>query len=236
MTTDLCKRNASQKKWLLVALMNNYSVPPANSQVLLSQTLTGSLDDGYGPSHPAINSEDQKNIVYEETQTGNSSKTAAVAATFNFCGVRSNLYLAAISTRLNVPVAFVMGLGLAWTRVTVQNSARTQASLELWMARGTPTSSGTVTAFLDDIAEHAVIAVSRYSGVNPRNPIGAVIAGNPLGVSGNVDLAVIGVEIKPDVSETAFVSGFEDVSIDPADGIYPSFMRMGLKALPAAGN
>lgn len=107
------------------------------------------------------------------------------------------------------------------------------------MAQGTPTSSGGVTAFLDDIAENAVIAVSRYSGVNPHSPIGTVIAGNPPGDSGNVDWAVIGAEIKPDVSEnpseTLFTNGFEDVSLDPVDGIYPGFMQASLKALPAAG-
>jgi len=239
MKTDLCKRNSSKGKWLLVALLNNCSDPLVNSPVLFSHTLPDSLKNGRGSNYPAIDEENQKNIIYEETQTGSSSKTAAVAATFNLCGERSNLYLAAISTRLNVPVTFVMGLGLAWSRVTVQNSARTQASLELWMARGTPASSGTVTAFLDEIAENAVIAVSRYSGVNPRSPIGTVIAGNPPGDSGNVDWAVIGVEIKPDVSgnrsETAFASGFEDVSLDPVDGIYPGFMQASLKALPATG-
>lgn len=57
MKADLSKRNSSNRKWLLIALMNYCSVPFMQSQVLYSQTLPGSLKNGYDPNQPAIDGE-----------------------------------------------------------------------------------------------------------------------------------------------------------------------------------
>jgi hypothetical protein len=75
------------------------------------------------------------------------------------------------------------------------------------MAQGAPVSSGNVTAFFDGIAENSVIAVSRYSGVDPRNPIGSIVAGNPLRVNGGS---------AGEINENCF--SFDDRTASPAMG------------------
>jgi hypothetical protein len=92
----------------------------------------------------------------------------------NLTGVRQ-LYLAAISTKNGSSVVqSVSGLGLTWSLVDRQCGGRNQDMVEVWSALGTPTGDGIVTAAFD-VAEHnAVISVSRYSGVNTADPIGAV--------------------------------------------------------------
>ena len=56
--------------------------------------------------------------------------------------------------------------------------------VEVWSAIGAPTGSDFVTATLAGTPNNAVIAVSRYSGINVNDPIGNVIAANTLGVDG----------------------------------------------------
>ena len=51
------------------------------------------------------------------------------------------------------------------------------------MGRGTPV-SGTVGATLQSAATNAVILVARYSGADLTNPVGNVLSGNDLGLSG----------------------------------------------------
>jgi hypothetical protein len=86
--------------------------------------------------------------VHQETRTGGSTASTTVATSSRLKAVRGDLYLAAISTKPNVPVTFVTGLGLAWTLVEVQCAGREQTRVEVWRAQGTPTASGTVKAKL----------------------------------------------------------------------------------------
>jgi len=53
------------------------------------------------------------------------------------------------------------------------------------MAQGMATSDGIVTATLSFVPPNAVIAVSRYSGVDTANPIDNIISGNTNGISGD---------------------------------------------------
>lgn len=98
--------------------------------------------------------------------------------------VTGNLYLASVSTRGNVAVSSLSGLGLTWTRAAAQCSGGGTARVELWKAQGTTTTSGTVKATLAASANQVTIAVSRYSGASTTAPLGNVTSANTRGVSG----------------------------------------------------
>jgi hypothetical protein len=78
----------------------------------------------------------------------------------------------------------VSGLGLDWTLVKAQCSGRNNLGIELWMAQGTPTANGAVTANLVSAPYNAVIAVSRYSGAKTITPLGDIVSGNTKGLDG----------------------------------------------------
>jgi uncharacterized repeat protein (TIGR02543 family) len=123
-------------------------------------------------------------VVYEETKTGGSVASTIVTTSANLTAASGHLYLAAIASKPNKAVISVSGLGLSWTPVKAQCAGRNQTDVELWMAQGTPSGDGTVSATLASVPKSAVIAVSRYSGVETVNPIGNIIAGNTKGVNG----------------------------------------------------
>jgi hypothetical protein len=124
-------------------------------------------------------------IVYEESRTGGASGSTTVTTATNLTGVSNNLYLAAISTRPRKLVKSVTGLGLNWTLVkSICSGNISTTSMEVWMAQGTPSGDGAVTATFWSAPSTAVIAVSRYSGVAAVNPIGNVIGGNTNGLNG----------------------------------------------------
>jgi uncharacterized repeat protein (TIGR02543 family) len=123
-------------------------------------------------------------VVYEETQSGGSTSSSSVATSGSLTGVSGDLYLAAIATKPDVGVQGVSGLGLAWSRVNAQCAGRDQTAVEVWMAQGTPSGNGSVSATLWDVPSNAVIAVSRYSGVDGTDPVGNLVSGNTNGVEG----------------------------------------------------
>jgi hypothetical protein len=123
-------------------------------------------------------------VTFAEAQSGGSSSSLTVATSASLTGVSGDLYLAAISFKPSVAVESVEGLGLSWTRVRAQCAGRNQTGVEVWMAQGTPSSDGVVSASLEAAPVNAVIAVSRYSGVNPSSPIGNPVSGNTNGVDG----------------------------------------------------
>jgi hypothetical protein len=123
-------------------------------------------------------------IAHEETKTGSSLGSTTVTTSASLTAVSRHLYLAAISFKSNVGVSSVSGLGLTWTRVKAQCAGRNQTGVEIWMARGTPSGDGVVTATLAATPKSAVIAVSRYSGASTVNPIGNLISGNTTGANG----------------------------------------------------
>ncbi|MCK6622862.1 MAG: T9SS type A sorting domain-containing protein [Calditrichaceae bacterium] len=121
-------------------------------------------------------------VVYMETRGGGAYGTI-VTTSASLAAVSGDLYLAAISTRPLMNALSVSGLGLTWTRVQAQCSGRGATGVEVWMALGTPSASGPVSAAFPGNA-NAVITVSRYSGVAATNPIGTAISGNTLGLNG----------------------------------------------------
>jgi len=123
-------------------------------------------------------------IVHKETRTGTALNLTTVTTSTNLAGVSGHLYLAAISMRPKVSVLSVSGLGLEWKLVKAKCAGRNTTAIEVWMAQGPSSGKGVVTATLASAPQTAVIAVSRYAGVDPANPIGNVIAGNTNGMNG----------------------------------------------------
>ncbi len=109
-----------------------------------------------------------------ETKTGGSSSSLTVKTSSDLTAVSGHLYLAAISTKPDVAVDSVEGLGLNWTLVHAQCSDRAQTRVEVWAGSGTPAGSGRVTAKLVSKPLNAVIAVSRYArALGIGNPVSA---------------------------------------------------------------
>ncbi|MFQ5652008.1 MAG: choice-of-anchor D domain-containing protein, partial [bacterium] len=123
-------------------------------------------------------------VTYEETRNGRSENSSTVSTLANLSAAAGDLYLAAISFRPKAEVISVTGLGLQWTRVGAQCSGRSVTGVEVWRALGTPAADGVVTATFSQAVTSAVISVSRYSGVDPAAPIGALISGNTNGAAG----------------------------------------------------
>jgi uncharacterized repeat protein (TIGR02543 family) len=197
---------------LTVTVAGSGSVNPSNGSYNAdaSVTLTATPNSGYqfsgwsgdltGATNPAtITMNANKNInatfipqggtgsgqiVYQETQTGASSSSTTVTTSTNLTASHGDLYLAAIVSRSKRAVSSVSGLGLTWTLVKAQCSGRNLTGVEVWMARGMPASNGTVTATFASAPSNAVIAVSRYSGVDATTPLGNIISGNTLGLNG----------------------------------------------------
>jgi hypothetical protein len=113
-----------------------------------------------------------------------STSSVTVTTAANLTSVSDHLYLAAVSAKPHRVVSSVSGLGLVWTPLQVQCAGRNQTGVEVWMAQGTPGGDGAVTATLAAAPINAVIAVSRYSGVDAVSPIGNLVSGNTNGIDG----------------------------------------------------
>jgi hypothetical protein len=116
-------------------------------------------------------------------QTGASSGSATLSTSADVSAVAGDLYLAAVSSKPFRDTLAVSGLGLAWSELADQCSGRSQTGMALWWAIGVPNASGPVTATLATAPENAVLAVSRYSGVDGTLPVGEAIAASTLGAS-----------------------------------------------------
>jgi uncharacterized repeat protein (TIGR02543 family) len=124
-------------------------------------------------------------VTHEETKTGGSSNTGSVSTFFPLTAAEGHLYVAAISTRMYratpIEVVSIGGLSLDWQRFETQCGGRNTTGIEIWYALGRSGSDGIVTANLSGNVLNAVIAVSRYSGVDTDNPIGAIVTANTNG-------------------------------------------------------
>ncbi len=94
------------------------------------------------------------------------------------------LYLAAVSTKPYRPVVNINGLGLSWEKVKAQPAGRSQTGVEIWMARGMPSETSTITADLQSAPLNALISVVQYQGVDTALPLGAVASVNTNGIDG----------------------------------------------------
>lgn len=120
-------------------------------------------------------------LAFEGSQVGTATDRAQVSATVSAVG---DLYLAAVTAKPLKRVTAVSGLGLVWEPLVDQCSGRSATGVSVWMARGVAASAGTVTATLDSVAASAAIAVTRYSGSDVADPIGAALSGNTRGLGG----------------------------------------------------
>ncbi|MBZ0266572.1 fibronectin type III domain-containing protein, partial [bacterium] len=136
---------------------------------------------------------------FQELASGGSTGAAAVTSG-SISAVAGDLYLAAISAKMDQVVTSVTGLGLTWTPVTDQCGARGQTGVAVWSAQGTPTGSGAVSATLDAAAENAVMVVSRYTNVSPFQPMGNVLSANTLGMNGTCLGGVDGISYSLDIT------------------------------------
>lgn len=148
-------------------------------------------------------------ISDRETVTGSSVSAISVSTRDQVQVETGNVYLAAISTRPARPATELSGLGLTWQRVRTQCSGRNQVLIEVWRGTGTPTSASTVTATFSSLPQAAVIAVSRFSGVDLANPIGANAGQNTLGrndplCAGGVDSNAYTVTLGMENGEVAY--------------------------------
>lgn len=123
-------------------------------------------------------------VTHEETESGVSSGVGSISTTSTLVSATDHLYLAAVTTRSNVSVSSVTGLGLTWTLIKAQCAARSQTGIEVWAAIGTPTGDDVVSAVFSGTPANAVITVSRFSGVNAADTLGMVVSVNTLGTDG----------------------------------------------------
>ncbi len=149
-------------------------------------------------------------VVFEEIQTGSAIESEIVSLDAPISAVSGDLYLAAITSKNRRDVVSVTGLGLSWNRVKAQCSGRDQTGVEVWMAIGNADGDGIVSAAFTHATTNSVIAVSRYSGVDPSTPLGMTVAGNTNGLDGGCSDGVDGNAYQFDITtetESAIVYG-----------------------------
>ncbi len=152
------------------------SADPNSSTINLTMDQDRSVTAGFSVGNAEV--------VYEGSTTGSSSDAFFVETSTSVTAVANDLYLAVISSKPYKPINNVSGMGLTWEIVDVQCSGRSHNMVEIWRAMGTPSGDGIVRADFADDPNHAVIAVSRYSGVDDVTPVGAVVPVNSNGIDG----------------------------------------------------
>ncbi len=151
----------------------------------LASNAPGETVLGVGLSGTGITPPPPDEIAFEESTTGSSSgdDTVVSGSLSESVTGADDFYLAAVSSKGFEIVESVVGLGLTWTLVREQCGAREQTGMTVFRASG-PSSGGTVTATFTAAPAVGVIAVCRYSGVDPSSP-GAVVSGNTRGPDGS---------------------------------------------------
>ena len=118
-----------------------------------------------------------------ELRTGGVTASDIVSTDEAISAVDGDLYLAVISTKKHRPITSVSGLGLEWLEFLVQCSGRQQTGISIWLAQGTPTESGLVTATIKKTPKAAVISVLRYTDI-ANDALGNIVAANSNGEFG----------------------------------------------------
>ncbi len=118
---------------------------------------------------------------YVARYLGGTNASNQIAITVSTAG-SNTLYLAAVATRNGVIVNNITGLGLTWSPVTSQCSAAGETIITVYKAYGSG-STGTLFANLSG-STAGYLTVALFANTNPSNPIGNIVKGNTLGVSG----------------------------------------------------
>jgi hypothetical protein len=122
-------------------------------------------------------------IINEETVTGTVANSTTVSSAQLQGGV-DQFYVATVANYQNKAVSGVSGLGLTWTQAVNQCSARNAQGLQIWYAKGSPSSADQVTATFGVSTQVGIISVSRYSGVDSVVSFIDQHGENHLGVNG----------------------------------------------------
>src|SRR6185369_5462316 len=77
-------------------------------------------------------------VVHLQTVSGGSSSSNTLTSA-SITGASGNVYIASVSTRPNIAVSSIKGLGLTWTKMVAQCAGRAQTRVEIWKGTGTPT-------------------------------------------------------------------------------------------------
>jgi hypothetical protein len=155
------------------------------------KSVTASFDQPSGQSASVV-----------EVVSGAAAASTSVSTAAPISAANGQLYLAAIASKPDAAVLTVSGLGLAWSPVQAQCSARHQTGVAVWAAQGVPSGSSIVTATLAEAPGNSVIAVSRLAGA-PPDAIGAAASANTLGPNGACDGGTDGPAYAFDLTTTA---------------------------------
>ena len=116
-------------------------------------------------------------IAFEEKQEGSGSGSS-VATSVALTNASGHLYLATMVVNPgSISVTSVSGMGLSWTLLKSQAGQQSKVAVAVYRALGNGGSSGTVTANFSSSTTNAVIAVTRYSGVDTSSPLGTPVSG-----------------------------------------------------------
>lgn len=129
----------------------------------------GRLQDG---AHVGLHVQG-RGVTYFGSVSGIANQSDEVRTESSLAAVQGDLYVAALSSRPFRRASQVTGMGLDWVLLRSQQNATGNLGLEVWMARGTP-HSDPITARFDAPVEEAGLAVARYGGVDPTDPVGSV--------------------------------------------------------------
>jgi hypothetical protein len=122
-------------------------------------------------------------VAFVASASGVAAATSVVETTTMSAGPDA-VYLASIASRSNVTVSSVTGLGLTWRPVATSCAGRSQSHLALWVASGSPTSSGAVQAQFTSSTKAAALVVHRYAGADVASPVTTPVVANSNGVGG----------------------------------------------------
>jgi hypothetical protein len=98
-------------------------------------------------------------VMFVGSTQGSSSGMQTVTVQSSATGGAT--YVLSVATASYVGVTGVLGLGASWSEIGDQCGARSQTGVSVWVARG-PIFSGTVTATLSDVTQHAVAVLAVY--------------------------------------------------------------------------
>jgi hypothetical protein len=122
-------------------------------------------------------------VSFVASASGVAAATSLVETTTVSAGPDA-VYLASVASRSNVTVSSVTGLGLTWRPLATSCAGRSQAHLALWVASGSPTSSGAVQARFTSTTKAAALVVHRYAGADVTSPVTTPVVANSNGVGG----------------------------------------------------
>jgi hypothetical protein len=142
----------------------------------------GGQDDGGDPSGP---------LAWRSVAVGSADNTLVDRITTEqaLSGQPGDVYVAFVSTKPAHEVSSLSGLGLDWHELRQQCSGRSTASLAVFWARANGQANGRVTASLPGVgaAGSILLAVHRYAGGDPDDPIGSVSSANSNGADSAAD-------------------------------------------------